>query len=91
MNMAYAVQGGLGLPDKSYYVDKDKADKLAAYQAHVAKVLELSGIAMDAAAKQAKAVVDFETAWPRLPSPAKKCRAMYRLTTTPCPRLTLTS
>ena len=75
MNMAYAVQGGLGLPDKSYYVDKGKADKLAAYQAHVAKVLELSGIATDAAAKQAKAVVDFET---RLAKASKSSEELSR-------------
>ncbi|HSR64691.1 MAG TPA: M13-type metalloendopeptidase [Xanthomonadaceae bacterium] len=61
MNMAYATQGGLGLPDKGYYFDKDKADKLAAYQAHVAKVLELSGVSAAAAAQQAKDVVAFET------------------------------
>ena len=36
VNIAYATQGGLGLPDKGYYEDADKADKLAAYQAHVA-------------------------------------------------------
>ena len=75
MNMAYAVQGGLGLPDKSYYVDKSKADKLAAYQAHVAKVLELSGIAADAAAQQAKAVVAFET---RLATASKSSEEMSR-------------
>ena len=61
MNIAYATQGGLGLPDKGYYFDADKKDKLEAYQAHVAKVLELSGVAADAAAEQAKAVVGFET------------------------------
>ncbi len=61
MNIAYATQGGLGLPDKSYYLDKDKADKLAAYQLHVAKVLELSGVPAADAATQAKAVVAFET------------------------------
>ena len=44
MNMAYASQGGLGLPDTTYYTDAKKADKLKAYQAHVAKVLELSGV-----------------------------------------------
>jgi len=61
MNIAYASQGGLGLPDRGYYFDADKKDKLEAYQAHVAKVLELSGIASDAAAKQAADVVAFET------------------------------
>ena len=61
MNMAYASQGGLGLPDTTYYTDAKHKDKLAAYQQHVAKVLELSGIAADAAAAQAKDVVAFET------------------------------
>lgn len=75
MNIAYAVQAGLGLPDKGYYFDKDKADKLAAYQAHVAKVLELSGVAADAAAQQAKAVVDFET---RLAKVSKSSEEMSR-------------
>ena len=61
MNIGYAVQAGLGLPDRGYYFDKDKADKLAAYQVHVAKVLELSGVAAADAARQAQGVVDFET------------------------------
>ena len=61
MNIAYATQGGLGLPERGYYFDKDKADKLAAYQAHIAKVLELGGASADDAAKQAKDVIAFET------------------------------
>ena len=60
-NIAYAVQGGLGLPDRGYYFDADKKAKLQAYEAHVAKVLELSGIAAADAARQAKDVVAFET------------------------------
>ena len=59
-NIAYAMQGGLGLPDKTYYSDADKASELAAYQAHVVKVLELSGVPAAEAATQAKAVVAFE-------------------------------
>src|SRR5699024_4988553 len=31
INIAYAAQGGLGLPDKPYYFDEAHADKLAAY------------------------------------------------------------
>ena len=61
VNMAYAMQGGLGLPDKSYYFDADKAEKLQAYQAHVARVLELSGVPAADAARQAAEVVKFET------------------------------
>ncbi|WP_066094521.1 M13 family metallopeptidase [Xanthomonas massiliensis] len=75
VNMAYASQGGLGLPDRSYYVDKDKADKLAAYQAHVAKVLELSGVPAADAQTQAKDVVAFET---RLAKVSKSSEEMSR-------------
>ncbi len=50
MNIALAYQGGLGLPDRSYYFDKDKQPIRDAYVAHAAKVLELSGVpAADAA------------------------------------------
>ncbi len=60
-NIAYASQGGLGLPDKEYYTSADNKEKLAKYEAHVAKVLELSGVAADAATAQAKDVIAFET------------------------------
>ena len=75
MNIAYAGQGGLGLPDKSYYFDADKKDKLEAYQAHVAKVLELSGVDAAAAAEQAEAVVAFET---RLAEASKSSEELSR-------------
>ena len=63
MNMAYAFQGGLGLPDPEYYTvgSKENKEKLQQYQAHIAKVLELSGVAAADAAEQAKAVIAFET------------------------------
>ena len=40
------AQGGLGLPDRDYYVKEDPKSKvlLAAYRAHVAKVLALAGL-----------------------------------------------
>ena len=59
-NIAYAMQGGLGLPDKTYYFDADKADKLAAYEKHIAKVLEMSGVPAADAATQASNVIAFE-------------------------------
>jgi putative endopeptidase len=61
MMMAYAMQAGLGLPDKSYYVDADKKDKLEAYEGHVAKVLVLSGISASEADARARQVVAMET------------------------------
>lgn len=34
-------QGGLGLPDRDYYFDEDKADKREAYKTHIAYMLTL--------------------------------------------------
>jgi putative endopeptidase len=61
MNIAYAMQGGLGLPDKGYYEDADKAKQREDYVAHIAKVLELSGVPAARAKKQADDVMAFET------------------------------
>jgi putative endopeptidase len=61
MNTAIAMQGGLGLPDRNYYFDADKKAIRDAYLAHVAKVLELSGVAAADAQKQAADVLAFET------------------------------
>jgi predicted metalloendopeptidase len=55
-------QGGLGMPDRDYYLkadDKKLADARAKYQIHVEKMLTLAG-EKDAAAK-ARAIVAFET------------------------------
>jgi putative endopeptidase len=59
-NIAYATQGGLGLPDKTYYFDEDKAAQREAYVAHIQKVLELSGVPAGAAKEQALDVMAFE-------------------------------
>ena len=40
---AYVVQGGLGLPDRDYSLEANFAEQKAAYQAYVAKALELAG------------------------------------------------
>ena len=68
-----ARQGGLGLPDRDYYLKPDKAmaDARAAYQAYLAKLLALAGEADGEA--RAQAVVAFETGvaqvqWTRIDS-----------------------
>ena len=61
MNMAYAMQGGTNLPDKTYYFDADKKAIREAYVKHIAKVLELSGVPAADAATQASEVMAFET------------------------------
>jgi putative endopeptidase len=42
--IVYVGQGGLGLPDESYYRDEKHADVLAAYLPHVARLLAMAGI-----------------------------------------------
>ncbi len=57
-------QGGLGLPDRDYYL-KDEArmkDLRALYQDHVGKMLELAGAKPAEATKRAKTILEIETA-----------------------------
>jgi putative endopeptidase len=61
VNIAYAGQAGLGLPDKGYYFDEQHAAIREAYVAHVANTLKLAGADEATAAEQAKAVMEFET------------------------------
>jgi putative endopeptidase len=59
VSVLYVGQGGLGLPDRDYYLaDKFKAKK-AAYGAYIARTLKMIGYASPEAA--AGAVLDFET------------------------------
>jgi putative endopeptidase len=62
--IAYADQGGLGLPDRDYYVKEDakSVDLRKAYVAHVQKMFELLGDQPDAAAAEAQTVMRIETA-----------------------------
>ncbi len=63
MTIAYAFQGGLGLPERDYYL-KDTPDfqaKRKAYVAHIQRMLELAGTPAKAAQEQAKWVMEFET------------------------------
>jgi predicted metalloendopeptidase len=56
-------QGGLGLPDRDYYLAEDDKSKAlrAGYLAHVARMLELLGTKRSAAEKAARSVLAFET------------------------------
>jgi putative endopeptidase len=56
--------GGLGLPDRDYYVKPEQrfADARAAYLVYVAKIFTLSGTPEEEAKTAAKTVMDFETA-----------------------------
>ena len=61
--IAFAAAGGLGLPDRDYYVNNDAKTReiRKKYQAHVARMFELLGDRPGAAAVQAAKVLEIET------------------------------
>jgi len=63
INIAYVTQGGLGLPDTSYYSgDREDYQKArTGYVDHIAKTMVLAGADEATAAEQAKAIMEFET------------------------------
>jgi putative endopeptidase len=62
--IAFANQGGLGMPDRDYYFrDDEKSKQLRAdYLQHVAKMLELAGDPADRATAEATTVMTIESA-----------------------------
>ncbi len=65
--IAFVDQGGLGLPEKDYYLRTGAKDEeiRKAYVAHVAKMLELSGETAAQAKVDADGILRFETALAR--------------------------
>ena len=59
--IAYAGQGGLGLPTADYYSKPDFEKIRTAYVAHIARMLQLVGVGEADAQAQAKAVMAIET------------------------------
>jgi predicted metalloendopeptidase len=59
-----AFQGGLGLPEREYYLKQDDKSKQLrdAYVKHVAKMFELLGDAADQSAAESTAIMKIETA-----------------------------
>ena len=62
-NAVYLDQGGLGLPDRDYYLDPQFAAKKAAYEAYAAQLLELAG--WSDAKREAAAIVSLRHRSPR--------------------------
>jgi putative endopeptidase len=63
--IAEVAAGGLGLPDRDYYVKPDQrfADARAGYLLHVAKLFRLAGESPEQAEASAKTVIHIETAY----------------------------
>ncbi len=79
--IAFASSGGLGLPDRDYYLkDDDKSKEVRAkYLAHVAKMFELLGDAPDAAKANAQKVIEIETALAKASLTRVERRDPYKL------------
>src|SRR5687768_11353067 len=65
--IAAVDQGGLGLPDRDYYLKDEPrfADVRKQYVPHIARMFELAGDTRDAALQAARDVMDIETALAR--------------------------
>ncbi len=61
--IAQLYQGGLGLPDRDYYLSKDPRSQeiRTEYVKHLGKTFELSGVQKEQADKDSKIVMDIET------------------------------
>ncbi|MEI6765920.1 MAG: M13 family metallopeptidase [Bacteroidota bacterium] len=61
--IAQLYQGGLGLPDRDYYLSTDDRSKeiRKEYVLHIARTFELAGTAKDQAAKDAEIIMNIET------------------------------
>ena len=61
LQIAYAMQSGLGLPTKDYYTKPEFKEIRDAYVAYIAKSLELTGVSAADAKAQADQVMKLET------------------------------
>jgi putative endopeptidase len=74
--IAIVTQGGLGLPDRSYYLNTDDRSKdiRARYLVHLGKMFELIGESPDAARQDAQAVMNLETEMAKASKPRVELR-----------------
>jgi putative endopeptidase len=70
----YVSQGGLGMPDRDYYLAESFAKQRQAYVAHVAKMLVLAGATEQDANSNAATILDLETALARASKPRADLR-----------------
>jgi putative endopeptidase len=85
--IAEAYQGGLGLPDRDYYLKSDSASQKirTQYVEHVARMLQLSGLEPSRAKSAARAIMTLETALAKASMTKEDQRdpeKVYHLTTT---------
>lgn len=79
--VAHLSQGGLGLPERDYYLSEaeDKRQLRTAYQKHVARMLVFAGLGEEAAARRATEILAFETALATASRPVERMRIVEEL------------
>jgi putative endopeptidase len=60
-NISYLGQGGLGLPNRDYYLTENKKEILAKYKLHVANMLKLIGYNESESSSKSDNIVSFES------------------------------
>ena len=80
-NICNLYQGGLGLPDRDYYLKNEPREKdiRAKYLVHVAKMLQLSGETEADAAKHATTIMNMETAMAKVSMDRVTMRDPYKV------------
>lgn len=80
-NLLHLGQGGLGMPDREYYLSDDPRTRetRAAYRGVVATLLALCGVDAASAAEQADSVMSFETALAEASMPRVDLRDPYKV------------
>ena len=78
-NLTNFFQGGLGLPDRDYYLSESHTAELDGYGKHVAKMLTLLGEDEGSAAESAASIVAFETELAKVSRTRTEMRDVERL------------
>lgn len=73
-NLLIVAQGGLGLPDRDYYLEDEAAETRAAYVQHLTHMFRLLGDSEEDAATHAATVLRFETALAEVSVPRVELR-----------------
>ena len=60
-NISYLGQGGLGLPNRDYYLSENKKEILAKYKLHIASMIKLIGYDESESALKSENIVSFES------------------------------
>ena len=81
LNIAWMFQGGLGMPDRDYYVSEDpnKQELLAEYEKHVARLVAMAGVDEESAPSYADTVMAIESRLAEASRPAEEMRIIERL------------